>query len=62
MGNTKSTISIDLSQIPEFKATELSEHIAEYALAYLEQPGVREKYEEWKQRRTVMKGGDAERR
>lgn len=52
-------ISIDLSQIPEFRAAELAEHVSECALAYLEQPGVREKFEAWKLRRAAMKGGDA---
>lgn len=53
--------TFDLSRVPAFRKSELSEYVVDLALAYLEQPGVRERFEEWKKQRAeraTPKGGD----
>lgn len=62
MENPEPIIKFDLSKIPEYRVTALVENLAEYVLEYLEQPGVREKYDEWLRKRAATKGGDTKER
>lgn len=56
----KDRISVDLDSIPESVRMQLVAAVYEAAKEYIQQPGIREKFERWKEQRDTKKPASQE--